>query len=136
MTIEELKNYRKLTYTIRYWRNELELLKKESYVRSPSLSGMPGSGDIKDPTGERALKESKVMEWIERLVQEQQRERDRILDWIETIDDPLVQAIMYARYIRQKSWAAVAHAVGGSNTPDGVRKIHFRYLSVLSGSNK
>lgn len=130
MTIEELKNYRKLTYTIRYWRNELELLKKESYVRSPSLSGMPGSGDIKDPTGERALKESKVMERIERLVQEQQRERDRILDWIETIDDPLVQIIMHARYIRQKSWTAVARLA--NNTPENVRQIHSRYLSHLS----
>lgn len=128
MTIEELKNYRKLTYTIRYWKNELELLRKESYVRSPSLSGMPGSGDIKDPTGDRALKESKVMERIERLYEEQQRERDRIMDWIETIDDPLVQAIMHARYIRQKSWAAVAHLIGGNNTPDSVRMAHNRYL--------
>lgn len=134
MTIEELKNYRKLTYTIRYWKNELELLRKESYVRSPSLSGMPGSGDIKDPTGERALKESKVMERIERLVQEQQRERDRILDWIETIDDPLVQMIMHARYIRGKSWVAVAHIT--NNSPENVRQIHSRYLSHLSHNNK
>lgn len=132
MTIEELKNYRKLTYTIRYWKNELELLRKESYVRSPSLSGMPGSGDIKDPTGERALKEEKVISRIERLLKEQQQETEKIMAWIQTIEDPYIQTIMHARYIRGKSWAAVAYSVGGGNTPDSVRKAHLRYLSVLS----
>ena len=134
MTIEELKNYRKLGYSIRYWMKELETLKKTSYTKSPQMTGMPGSGELSDPTADRALRENKIAERIERMLREQQRECDEILAWIQTIEDPMIQTIMHARYIRGKSWTAVAHAVGGYNTPDSVRKIHTRYLSVLSGN--
>lgn len=134
MTIEELKNYRHLSRTISYWKNELVVMRRESYVKSPTLSGMPGSGEIKDPTSERAIKEEKLITRIERLVKEQQEERERIRDWIDTIEDPLVQMIMHARYIRGKSWVAVAHIT--NNSPENVRQIHSRYLSHLSHNNK
>jgi len=133
VTIEELKNFRKLTYTIRYWQREYEDLQRGSYTRSPGLNGMPGSGELSDPTSDRAIREAKMLQRIQRLLAEQEKEAERIMEWIETIDDPLVQAIMHARYIKNKSWAAVAHAVGGGNTPDAVRQIHKRYLFVLSG---
>lgn len=133
MTIDELKNYRKLTRTIRYWKRELSEAKRASYIRSPQITGMPGSGDLSDPTPERALREAKLMERIERMVTEQQREAERIMEWIQTIEDPMIQTIMHARYIRGKSWTAVAHAVGGYNTPDSVRMAHNRYLFGLFG---
>ena len=132
MTIDELKNYRKLTYSIRYWKRELEAMRKESFTRSPQLTGMPGSGELSDPTASRAMKEAKLMERIERMIHEQQREAERIMEWIQTIEDPLVQAIMHARYIKGKSWTAVAYAIGGDNTSENVRQIHYRYLSHLS----
>ena len=132
MTADELKNYRKLVYSIRYWKRELEAMRKESFTRSPQLTGMPGSGELSDPTASRAMKEAKLMERIERMLQEQQREAERIMEWIQTIEDPLVQAIMHARYIRGKSWTAVAYAIGGDNTSENVRQIHYRYLSHLS----
>ena len=133
MTADELKNYRKLTYTIRYWRRELEQLRRESYTKSPGLTGMPGSGERPDPTSDLAMKEAKLLDRIERLVAEQQKESERILRWIEEIEDPLVQTIMHARYIRGKSWTAVSMAVGGYNSPDSVRMIHNRYLFGLFG---
>ena len=130
MTREELKNFRQLTFTIRYWENELAILRKESYTRSPQLTGLPGSGELKDPTGERALKEAKVIERIERLVTEQKKESERVMKWIQSIDDPLIQTIMHARYIRGKSWVAVGYLCG--NTAENVHQIHSRYLSHLS----
>ena len=133
MTIDELKNYRKLVFSIRYWRKELEALKKESFTKSPQLSGMPGSGELSDPTADRALRENKVMERIERMLKEQQKESERIMEWIQTIEDPMIQTIMHARYIRNKSWTAVSMAVGGNNSPDSVRMMHNRYLFGLFG---
>lgn len=134
MTIEELKNYRKLTRTIRYWKRELSEAKRASYIRSPQITGMPGSGDLSDPTPERALREAKLMERIERLVTEQQNEAERIIEWIQTIDDPLAQAVFHARYIRDKSWVAVSHLL--HNSPENVRQIHSRYLSHLSQDSR
>ena len=134
--MQELKNYRKLAYSIRYWRKELEAMKANSYVRSPQITGMPGSGELSDPTADRALRENKLMERIQRMEREQSQEAERIMEWIQSIEDPMIQTIMHARYIRGKSWVGVAHALGGYNTADSVRKMHTRYLSVLSVSKK
>ena len=132
MTIDELKNFRKLTYAIRYWRRELEEMQRASYTRSPQLTGLPGSGDLSDPTSERALREGKIMERIARLERQQSQEAEAVMEWIHSIEDPMVQVIMHARYIRNKSWTAVAAAVGGRNTDQNVRQIHHRYLSQMS----
>ena len=135
MTRQELKNFRELSRTIAYWRRELARLKRESYTKSPQMTGMPGSGKLPDPTAERAIKEAKIMERIERMVQEQQEESDRVMSWILKIDDPMIRTMMHARYIRGKSWNAVAHILGGYNTAESVRQMHSRYLSQMSHSN-
>lgn len=135
MTIDELKNFRKLTFTIRYWKNELGEMRKKSFVRSPEITGMPRGSNTPDPTAERAISETKIMGRIERLVAEQEEESERIMDWIQTIEDPMIQTIMHARYIKGKSWTAVAYSVGGNNTPDSVRMLHNRYLFVLFGKS-
>jgi len=132
MTLDELKNYRKLSFSITYWRRELAAMQNNSYTRSPQLTGMPGSGELPDPTSERAIKENKIMERIARMEREQQQEAERIMAWIAQIDDPVIQVVMHARYIRGKSWTAVAHSLGGGNTPENVRQLHSRYLSHLS----
>jgi len=131
MTIDELKNYRKLSFSIRYWKREYEDLTKASYTKSPQLTGLPTSGELSDPTSERAMKELKMLSRIQRMIAEQEEETERIMEWIETIEDPIIKVIMHARYIKAKSWAAVAMAVGGNNTPDGIRMMHNRYLFAL-----
>jgi len=136
MTIDELKNYRKLAYSIRYWRRELEAMKANSYVKSPQMTGMPGSGELPDPTAERALRENKLMERIQRMEREQSQEAERIMAWIQSIEDPMIQVIMHARYIKGKSWVGVSVAVGGSNSPDSVRMMHNRYLFALFNKNR
>lgn len=132
MTINELKHYRDLLRSIRYWKKELAIMRSASYTKSPQMTGMPGAGKLPDPTAERAMKEEKVMKRLELMVAEQQREADRIMEWILQIDDPMIQTLMHARYIREKSWTAVAHILGGYNTAESVRQIHSRYLSHLS----
>lgn len=136
MTAEELKDFRKLAYTIRYWEEQLKDEKKKSYLKSPQLTGLPSAGGLKDPTADRALAEEKITSKIERLVQQQKQEAERVMDWIQGIEDPMIQAIMHARYIKGKSWTAVAYSVGGNNTPDSVRMLHNRYLFVLFGTGK
>jgi hypothetical protein len=50
------------------------------------------------------------------------------LGYISTIKDTLTRQIFFERCIKGKSWAAVAVAVGGGNTADGVRKIFDRQV--------
>ena len=136
MTAEELKDFRKLRFTIRYWEEQLAEARKKSFTKSPQLTGLPGSGELSDPTAQRALAEEKITSKIERRVQQQKQEVERVMDWIQSIDDPMIQAIMHARYIKGKSWTEVAYSVGGNNTPDSVRMLHNRYLFVLFGTGK
>lgn len=135
MTKEELQRFRKTRYSIRYWKDQLDTLRKGSYTKSPGLDGLPGSGELSDPTSERAIKEARIEERISRMIAEQESEAERIMEWIGSIEDPVIQVIMHSRYIKGKSWAAVAVAVGGDNTPDGIRMIHNRYLFGLFGKN-
>ena len=132
MTAEELKDFRKLRFTIRYWEEQLKEEKKKSYMKSPQLTGLPGSGELSDPTAQRALAEEKIISRIERLVEQQKQEAEKIMEWIQSIDDPMIQVIMHARYIRGMSWTAVSMVIGGGNTPENIRQVHWRYLSHLS----
>lgn len=132
MTAEELKDFRKLRFTIRYWEEQLAEAKKKSFTRSPQLTGLPGSGELSDPTAQRALAEERIVSRIERLVEQQKREAEKIMEWIQGIEDPMIQVIMHARYIRGLSWTAVAHRIGGGNTAENIRQVHWRYLSHLS----
>lgn len=136
MTLDELRKYKNLQRSIRYWKKELAILKSASYTKSPQMTGMPGAGKLPDPTAERALKEEKVMARLELMVAEQQREADRIMEWILSIEDPMIQTLMHARYIKDRSWTAVAHILGGYNTAESVRQMHSRYLSHLSQDSR
>ncbi len=50
------------------------------------------------------------------------------LGYIAVIKDPLTRRIFFERCYKGKSWAAVAVAVGGGNTPESCRKIFERYI--------
>ena len=56
------------------------------------------------------------------------REREEILDYIDTIEDSLTRQIFRYRHIDGLSWQTIALRVGGGNTKDSVRKVHDRYL--------
>ena len=77
--------------------------------------------------------------FLERQIQRVRRKKERSLrlheeieDYVENISDCLTRQIVYERYIRGKTWTAVAMAVGGGNTPDSVRKISERFLEKCS----
>lgn len=131
MTREELKRFRKLSFTIRFWERELERLEKSSYVKGPS-GGVRGS-DLSDPTSQRALRSAQISIRIRELKKRWEDESIRIMAWIQAIDDPLVQAVFYCRYVKGMSWTAAAMQIGGNNTPDGIRMMHDRYLFGLFG---
>ncbi len=69
--------------------------------------------------------EQKLMQKKERSL----RMREEICDYIDNVDDCLTRLILFERYIKGNSWTAVAHTVGGGNTPDSVRKIAERHLA-------
>jgi hypothetical protein len=66
-------------------------------------------------------------------IDEHERDRlekkvERIEEWIDTIDDPIVRDVVVYRFVKGYRWAKVAVLIGGDNTEDGVRMIVTRYL--------
>lgn len=133
MTIEELRKFRRLRAAAAYWRKELETL---TYLSSPKMTGLPSAGDLGDQTSDKAIQIAELTQRIRQIEARIRKEMQRVIEWIEQIDDPLIQAIMYARYIKGSSWTAVAMQMGGNNTADGVRMMHNRYLFALFGRSK
>ena len=68
----------------------------------------------------------------QKLIQKKERSlmmREEICDYVDNVEDCLTRLILFERYIKGSSWTAVAHTVGGGNTPDSVRKIAERHLA-------
>ena len=128
MTIEELKQYQHLQGEVRFWQKELEKTMQKSYVKTPQLTGLPGSKTLPDPTAQRAIEEGEILQTIRMMQRRSARMLREIASYIKEVEDPLVRAIIYGRYIKGMTWNQLASAIGGKNTPDSLRKIHNRYF--------
>ena len=53
---------------------------------------------------------------------------EKVEEFIDSIDDPLIAHIFNLRYIKDMSWIKISLKLGGGNTEDGVRKMHDRFL--------
>lgn len=128
MTIEELKQYQHLQGEISFWQKELEKAMQKSYVKSPQLTGLPVSKTLADITAQRAIEAEEILSTIRMMQRRAVRMLREIATFIKGIDDPLIRAIIYGRYIKGMTWNQLADSVGGKNTADGLRKLHNRYF--------
>lgn len=131
MTAEELKQYRSICREIEENEEELE--------RQTAADTVIGS-DAQFPFIKRSvtvcgiIPEEENRRRIEKLSR-LRRQRERIERFAEDIDDSLTRRIIELRYIKgsfMPSWEAVAQAIGGWNTADGVRKTAARFLKRKS----
>lgn len=128
MTIDELKQYQHLQGEVRFWQRELEKTMQRSYVKAPQLTGMPGVKTLADLTAQRAIEEEDILRTIQMMQRRAAMMLRRIIAFIKEVEDPLVRAIIYGRYVKGMTWNQLADAVGGRNTADSLRKIHNRYF--------
>ncbi len=75
-----------------------------------------------------ALREKEIVEKVRRCT----ALRDKINEFINSIDDSLTRQIIYYRYAKCMTWRQVAYMTGGYNTEEGVRKISERYLKKVA----
>lgn len=128
MTIEELKQYQHLQGEVRFWQKELEKTLQKSYVKSPQMTGMPGARRLVDLTAQRAMETEEIISMIQTLQRRATRMLREITLFIKEIEDPLVRAIVYGRYVKGMTWNQLADTIGGKNTADNLRMLHNRYF--------
>jgi len=119
-----------------YWLNrEIERDKerlRELYAAatdtSCKITGLPHAPGSSDKTA-LAVEIAYLREVIEQKIKRCYAEYNKILEYINSIDDSFIRQIMTLRYIHGYSWRKVAHHMGGGNTSDSVRKACIRYLA-------
>lgn len=77
---------------------------------------------------EKKVKDGARKKQIEKRLSELREKRERIVDFIMSIDDPQTRLIVKLRCFNLLSWNAVADRVGGMNSEYTVKKRFYRFL--------
>lgn len=128
MSKEELSQIYYLNREIKMWQKELERLECQSLLKGQQLSGMPSGGGNIDKVGDLAVKKTDIQLIIEGKLKEIQLQRERIIGYINSIEDSMMRQIVFYRNVSCMSWRQVSVEIGGNNTEDGIRKLYDRFL--------
>jgi len=119
-----------------YWLNK-EIERDEERLRelyaaatdmSCKITGLPHAPGTIDKTA-LAVEIAYLKQVIEDKLKRCYAEYNKIMEYINGVDDSYIRQIMTLRYIHGYCWRKVAHHMGGGNTPDSVRMACFRYLN-------
>jgi len=126
LTKEELKQIYYINKEIAMWQKELDAVECKSIVKGQTITGMPFSGGISDPTFNFVAEREKYRKIIDGKLAEIQITRARIMDYICNIDDSLLRQIMFFRNVSCMNWNQVARELGKTETC--VKKIYSRHF--------
>lgn len=135
MTKKELEQVYYLDRELKMWEEELNRLRSQSFVRSPSFCAVRGEG-IYDKVGERAQKTADLEAKILAKREEIQNAREEILKFLADIPDSLTRMTAYYHCVKLMSWQRVAVEIGGCNTAESVRKLYTRFLKSAALSDE
>lgn len=108
------------------WQMELDAVECKSLVKGQSISGMPFSGGISDPTFDIVAEKERYFKIIDGKLAEIQVARRKIMEYICNIDDSLLRQIMFFRNVSCMSWNQVARELG--STENCVKQIYSRHF--------
>jgi len=133
MTLEELKKYSDLKAEIR----ALEIHKRTLYrpIHSPVSDGGSYSTTPGDPTAAAVDKIMKVEQMIDQKLNETTDRVVEINQWMKTINDPQVEAIITLHFLSDLSWNQTAKMIYPTMTGDACRKIVKRYFISNASKN-
>lgn len=129
LTKDELKQIYYINKEIQMWQRELEKIRSQGLVKSPTISDMPKGGrkfDVSDYVSAIADYEAVIRGLLAKV----QIQRKKIIEYIEGVDDSLMKQIIFYRCVSCMTWQEVADAVGGNNTENSVKKAYSRFLAV------
>lgn len=128
MTLKELSQLYILNREIEIETERLERLKSSAYgVGAAKADGMPHGSEPSRTTEVKAVSISNLEQIIAGKVERARQEKERLEQYIASIDDSLTRQIYTLRFAECMSWEQVAVKIGG-NTADSVKKVCYRYL--------
>lgn len=128
ITIEELKNYRYLQMQAQAIQEQI----RQMYVpiSSPQLSQIGTKSNVPgDPTRLAFYRIEKLNQELEEKVNEIAVQMKRILDWVDTIDNPEIQIIVRWHFMNGLSWKDTARKIYSTSDSDSCRVKFYRYFN-------
>ena len=128
ITIEELKNYRYLQMQAQAIQEQI----RQMYVpiSSPQLSQIGIKSNVPgDPTRSAFYRIEKLNQELEEKVNEIAVQMKRILDWVDTIDNPEIQIIIRWHFMNGLSWKETARKIYSTSDSDSCRMKFYRYFN-------
>lgn len=128
ITIEELKNYRYLQMQAQAIQEQI----RQMYVpiSSPQLSQIGTKSNVPgDPTRSAFYRIEKLNQELEEKVNEIAVQMKRILDWVDTIDNPEIQIIVRWHFMNGLSWKDTARKIYSTSDSDSCRVKFYRYFN-------
>lgn len=131
MTKEELEKLSQLNCALTRDMERLWELQSAVSGRTAAISGLPHMGLLQDRTGLYLAVIDEIKQLIMERVLDSIMEYAKLNEFVNEIDDPLVQQIILYRYADGLRWCQIAERIGGDNTADSVRRIVERYLHSM-----
>lgn len=129
MSLDELSQLFYLDQKIQHDREQIAMKRARLTNTSVQITGMPHGSGAKDKIGDAMPEIVDDVRKLEEKVQKYKIKKDRIMEWIDGIDDMHVQMIFTLRFVDLMSWQEVADAIGGKNSEYSVKKMAYRYLN-------
>jgi hypothetical protein len=125
MTIQQLSRLSGLKVRITYNRQQLDELRAQAEPKAQIITNMPHAPGTKDIIGELV---PRIID-LERKIEKDEAELQKIKDYINGIKDPKIQTIFILRFFDGLQWSEVAFAIGLRRTSaDTIKKTVKRYL--------
>ena len=132
-TKSELSQIFYLNKELQMWQREKERLEGKIGASSQVTNGMPHGYGASDPTGNLAQELAQCHLMISCKCVELQIQRNKIIRYIEELEDSLLRQIMFYRCVSCMNWHEVAKTIGGNTTSNSVRMAFNRF--VLRGES-
>lgn len=127
MTKKELSQLYWLNREIEADKRKLEELRLAAVSATAKITGLPHVTGVRDKVGEIAVLIEEQSRLIELKKKQTVIEYNRLMQYINSVDDSLMRQILTLRYVNGLSWQQVAFSIGESDEQYPRRK-HNKFL--------
>jgi hypothetical protein len=128
LTRRELNQLYHLNREIEQDKQRLRELESAATNTNSRITGMPHAAGISDKTS-IAVEIAYLRGVIENKIQRTFYEYNRLINYINGIDDSFVRQVLTLRHINGLTWFQISQHIGGGNTESCVKMAYHRYLT-------
>lgn len=128
MTLELLNEHLHLLWELQSARERLEAL-RASVLGAQKYDGMPHASGVSDKVALMAIAMTDQEADVNRLEKMIKKSGKSVKKYVDGITDNRTKLIFNLRFCCGMTWAEVAQAIGGRNTPETVKMACYRYLT-------